>query len=473
MNLNDILNQDALGQAAHIRAGDVSPAELLEATLARISARNPTVNAIVGLDVDDAAARANEPFDGPFAGVPFVTKDLLPYPGQRAAMGCRLFAGNVPAEHVPYTGAIAASGLNCFGKTTSSEFGLLGSTETLLDGTTHNPIGVGLSAGGSSGGAAAAVAAGMVSFAHASDGGGSVRIPAALHGLFGFKPSAGATLQATPMATDMDLLVSEHCISRSVRDSDAFLTATSATGRQTAGPGKLEPLRIGFYTHTAFGVQASADGLAAVRHAATLCEQLGHHVEEIAAPSIEGEAVSRAFFTVAGSGLAGLRQMLEPMLQRPLTPSDIEPFTWELLHWFESLPSDARANAMTDIENQARAMSEFLNSVDVALCPTIGGPRPELGYLAPTLPMRTILDCTELLAGYTAIHNRQSFSVSTPTTAPAASSTGAPAMSVPWYTNDSGLPVGVQFAAARGLDDQLFRLAYQLEEAADWCSPKA
>ena len=219
MNLNDILNQDALGQAAHIRAGDVSPAELLEATLARISARNPTVNAIVGLDVDDAAARANEPFDGPFAGVPFVTKDLLPYPGQRAAMGCRLFAGNVPAEHVPYTGAIAASGLNCVGKTTSSEFGLLGSTENLLDGTTHNPIGVGLSAGGSSGGAAAAVAAGMVSFAHASDGGGSVRIPAALHGLFGFKPSAGATLQATPMATDMDLLVSEHCISRSVRDS--------------------------------------------------------------------------------------------------------------------------------------------------------------------------------------------------------------------------------------------------------------
>ena len=217
--MTNLWQLDATAQAALVEQGEVHPRELVQVALRRIEDLNPTINAVCGLDAERALQRAEQPLQGPFAGVPFLIKDVLGYPGFRHAFGSRTFAGNVATEATPYTERLDEAGLIVLGKSTTSELGLLGSTETALDGITRNPWDLELSAGGSSGGAAAAVASGMVPFAHASDGGGSIRLPAALCGLFGFKPSRGRTVRAVPFENDFTRLVSEHCVSRSVRDS--------------------------------------------------------------------------------------------------------------------------------------------------------------------------------------------------------------------------------------------------------------
>lgn len=229
-----------------------------------------------------------------------------------------------------------------------------------------------------------------------------------------------------------------------------------ASPRPVVQPGPLEPLRIGVYTDTAFGRPASAESQAAVAEAARLCEALGHHVEWVAPPPLSGRALSQGFFALAGSAVAGICEMMSPLLGRPVGAADFEPFTGAVLTWFEGLSGSARAQAQADLDVQAEAMRGFLASVDVALCPTLGGDRLRLGDLDPTLPYETLMARTEELAGFTAVHN------------PA----GAPAMSVPLGWAD-GLPVGVQFAARPGRDALLFRLAYQLEAAAPWGARRA
>lgn len=192
MMTQELFRLDATAQAELVRTGEVSALELLDATVARIEQLEPRVHALAAHDFDAARRRAALAPEGPLGGVPFLVKDLVAYPGLRHAMGARLFALNVPTEGSPYTERLDAAGLIVFGKTTVSELGLLGSTETRLEGVTRNPWDLARSAGGSSGGAAAAVASGMVPLAHASDGGGSIRGPAAMNGLFGFMPSSGA-----------------------------------------------------------------------------------------------------------------------------------------------------------------------------------------------------------------------------------------------------------------------------------------
>lgn len=443
---------DATAQADLVRSGELTATELVQASLNRIEALNPTLNAVCALDADAALARAATPLDGPFAGVPTLAKDLLATPGLPCAMGSRLFAGHVPTDPLPYTQAMDAAGLVVLGKTATSELGLLGSTEARAYGVTRNPWGAGLSAGGSSGGAAAAVAAGLVSVAHASDGGGSIRGPAALNGLFGFKPSRRATARAVPFETPFAANTSEHVVSRSVRDSDAMLAATARTPHAPYGPGPLEPLRIGVYDTSLLGDPACSASAQALERAIAVCTALGHRVERVSPPPVSGEEVGTAFFTLAGSVIAAVREMMQPMLGRPFGPEDVEPFTWAVLQWFQGLPPDAPQTALASLARVEAQMTGFLTTVDVALCPTVVGPAPQLGHLAPHLPMDVILERTNLLAGYTAVHN------------PA----GAPAMSVPLGWTQQGRPVGCMFAASPGADSRLFRLAYQLEEAAPW-----
>ena len=448
---------DATEQARLVGCGEVTASELMEATLSRIEALNPRVNAVVGLDAERALSRAKRPQRGPFGGVPFLAKDLLPMPGLLSTSGSRIFAGHVPDEHVPYTRRVEGSGLICVGKSTTSEFGLLGSTETALHGVTRNPWDLDHSAGGSSGGAAAAVACGMVPFAHASDGGGSIRIPAALCGLFGFKPSRGVAVPAVEIPGGMASLNIEHCVSRSVRDSARFLAVTEDRGRPggaigVVAPGGLRRLRIGVYTRTLMGHATTEVGRAAVEEAARCCEALGHHVEEIEAPPAQGEEITRAFFMTASAVIAGMAQMMSGVMGRRLGGGDLEPFTRALIEWYEAQPEGALAQASRDLEAVGEVMRGYLNGWDVTLCPTVGVETPPLGFLAPGLPMETILRRTERLAGYTPAHNIA----------------GAPAMSVPLFWSDEGLPVGVHFAAPVGADATLLKLAYELEEARPW-----
>jgi amidase len=454
--MNDLSQLDAVAQANLVARGEVSARELVEAAIRRIEALEPTIHAVASHDFEAARARAAQRPSGPLGGVPFLVKDLLPYPGQRCAMGSRLFSANMASQGSPYTERLDAAGLITLGKSTTSEFGLLGSTETRLEGVTRNPWNLESSATGSSGGAAAAVACGMVPLAHASDGGGSIRIPAAACGLFGFMPGRGR-LVSSGMAMPFDLL-REHCVSRSVRDSALLLSLTEERSGSAGPPvGYVDRpltrgLRIGFYTRTLMGEGPAPEVREALEKTIALCTALGHELIEAPLPDLNGPELSLAFFTIAGASMTGLASMMQGMLGRPVGADDIEPFTLALIEWYRGLPGGALERAMSSMENAGRRMRAYLEGYDVALCPTVPSAPFPIGTLSPELDRETLIRRTETLAGYTPIHNIA----------------GVPAMSVPLFIAPAGWPIGSHFAARQGEEATLFGLAYQLEEAAPW-----
>ncbi|MAE96195.1 MAG: amidase [Deltaproteobacteria bacterium] len=253
---------DALGQAEQVRRGAVTPRELAEATIRRIEALDGPINSVVTRFFERGLARAEAPLpDGPFRGVPFLLKDLNDLVGTRKTMGSRLFADFVSTENSPHTQRSLDAGLVVLGKTNTPEFGLVATTESALLGACRNPWNRAHSTGGSSGGAAAAVAVGILPMAQASDGGGSIRIPASCCGVFGLKPSRGRNPKAGPKRA-VDISV-KHVVSRSVRDSAAFLAVTERTDSGAPlpptgvvrGPSDRR-LRIAFHTANAYGQEA-------------------------------------------------------------------------------------------------------------------------------------------------------------------------------------------------------------------------
>ncbi|MFO0695086.1 MAG: amidase family protein [Polyangiales bacterium] len=451
----DLSKLDATAQAELVARGEVTSLELVEAAIARIEALEPRLHALASTAFEAARRRAAETPRGVFGGVPFLAKDLLAYPGLPHRMGSRLFAANVATQGSPFTERLDAAGLVMLGKTTTSEFGLLGSTETRAAGITRNPWDPERSATGSSGGSAAAVASGMVPMAHASDGGGSIRIPASACGVFGLKPSRGRN--ASVGVPDMNGLVIEHCVSRTVRDSASLLAVLEepAGGLSrlglVSGP-STRRLRIGADTRTLMGEEPVPEARTILEKSVALCRALGHEVVEIAAPPVDGRAISDGFFTLAGAGMSLMAEQMSAMLGRPVGEGELEPFTLALIAWSRSLQADAIERAMGGLFSAADAMSRFLAAYDVVLTPTTPCETPRLGHLSPELDRETLLRRTETLAGYTAIHNIA----------------GVPAMSVPLFRTSEGLPLGSHFAASLGREDVLLSLAYELEAAAPW-----
>lgn len=462
MKIHEYQQYDALGLANLVRNKEVAPKELLQTALTLVEKTQGSINSIAYTDAQLGEQNTKSDGEGIFHGVPFLVKELLSYPGLPTAMGSRMFVNNAPSTGSEYSRRIDASGLVTFGNTTSSEFGLLGSTETILHGITRNPWNPDFSAAGSSGGSAAAVAAGIVPMAHASDGGGSIRIPASVCGLFGLMPSAGRCVPAMDNGGPFGDLVIEHCISKSVRDSAAFLSVTEDKGTQSRSPkfapiGEVteidpRPLRIGVYTTSLMGTEADPEVVAVIEKTRQLCEDLGHEIVPIDGPNVDGKAVSLAFFTLAGLTLDQVCKMMEPMLQRPVDENFIEPFTFQLVQWFRSLENDAVPNAMEVIRQSANLMLQFFDQYDVLLCPTLTTEPKPLGYLSPKLDRETLVERTEQYVGYTPIHNIS----------------GMCAMSVPLFLSSSGLPLGSHFAAKPGAESTLLSLAYQLETAAPW-----
>ncbi|MBL8613114.1 MAG: amidase, partial [Myxococcales bacterium] len=400
--------------------------------------------------------RARGKLDGPFAGVPFALKDLLPYPGMRAAFGARLFAANVAAAGSPFTERLDAAGLVVVGKTATSELGLLGSTETLLEGVTHNPWDLSRSAAGSSGGAAAAVAAGLVPFAHASDGGGSIRIPASVCGLFGFKPGRGSVASTGGPPSPFADLVSELCVSRTVRDAAGLFAAVEADGGtkrvgRVTGPAR-ERLRVGTWSRTLMGREPAAEPARALERAAALLAELGHDVAPATPPAIDGAALSDAFFTLAGASIAPIFDMMAGMLGRAVGASDFEPFTRAVVDAFRARPPSCVEASTRAFAAATAELEATLARFDVVLTPTLAIEPWPLGHLSPTLTREELIARTEEAVGYTPIHNVA----------------GCPSMSVPLHWSAAGLPVGVCFAAPRGAEARLFALAFELEQAAPW-----
>lgn len=446
---------DATAQAELVRRGEVSPLELIDAAIARIEAVDPALNSVVTNTFERARILAAGRLpDGPFRGVPYLVKDLSDWAGVRTSHGSRLYQDYVPQVSSPYVQRSLDAGLVPVGKSNTPEFGLLGTTESLLLGACRNPWNTEFTPGGSSGGAGAAVAAGLVPFAHATDGGGSIRIPASCCGLFGLKPSRGR-LSPGEVGEGIDLSV-EHCVSRSVRDSAALFAAAEYRGDDAPLPpvGHVTApaerrLRIAFSTRTYTGAAPHPEVEAAAQRAAALCADLGHHVEE-AGPTVDGERFIDAFMTVWASWPAAV---VAEARMRNLEPADaLEPWTIALAEHFRALPETALADAGALFAQMARVYEAFFTRYDVVLTPTLSAPPVRIGAQAPTVDFRTLWEAVTSWVAYTPMHN----------------ATGNAAMSVPLAWSSEGLPIGMQFVAPMGGERTLFELAYELEAAAPW-----
>ena len=463
--MNDYEQHDGLGLAALVRQGHVSPSELLDAALARIERHNPALNAVV-TPLHDAAraeiARGLPP--GPFHGVPFLVKELVAsVAGAATTASSRLYAQQMPAADSEIVARMRRAGLVIAGKTNSPEFGLSPATESLLYGVTRNPWDLSLTPGGSSGGAAAAVASGMVPAAHATDGGGSIRIPASCCGLFGLKPTRARVTAGPEGGEGLSGLAHQHVVSRSVRDSAALLDALA--GPMPGDPYSAAPperpwldevgrtpgrLRIAFAKAAPTGVPVDAACVAAVEDAARLCEQLGHHVEE-ASPDFDAPALERGFEMVfAANTMANIaRATGGAMPDREL----VEPLTYALAESARGLSAADYILNLQALHRQARRIAGFFGRYDIWLTPTLAQtPRP-LGWF----DIRTS-DSQAWLAKVVAyLPFTYPFNV-----------TGQPAASVPLHWTDGGLPIGCQFAARYGEEGLLLRLCAQLEAARPW-----
>ncbi|MCP4330357.1 MAG: amidase [Alphaproteobacteria bacterium] len=458
---------DAVGLAALIASGKVTADEVLAAALSRIAALNPRLNAVVHVAEDAARqALADGVPAGPLAGVPYLIKDLfLLCDGQPTWSGCRLFDGFVADHDATLVERLRAAGLVLIGKANSAEFGLNATTEPVLFGATRNPWNEERSAGGSSGGSAAAVSAGIVPAAHATDGGGSIRIPASCCGLFGLKPSRGRNPYGPDVGEGLAGLSMAHAVTHSVRDSAALLDATHgpAPGDPYAAPPPARPfsdevgadpgrLRIALSTVSPIGTPVAAACVAAARDAAKLCTDLGHIVEE-ATPAIDGESLVDGWRVVAGTNARNVVDGRLAALGRAQRADDVEPITALWIEEAKGRSSTDYLRAIADLHRIGRRLGAFFEDYDLLLTPTLGGPPPPLG----TLDMQG--DDLDLYVEklFTFIPFTAQFNAS-----------GGPAMSVPLAWTDDGLPVGVHFGARLGDEATLFRLAAQLEAARPW-----
>ncbi|HEV8616667.1 MAG TPA: amidase [Methylomirabilota bacterium] len=465
--LSDLERFDGLGLAELVRRRQVTPQELLDATVARIEKKNPALNAVVTrmYDQAQAAVRTGLPA-GPFTGAPYLLKDLgALYTGVVTSFGGKFFADNVADHDSEIVARMKRAGLVIVGKSNTPEMGLAPSTEPRLFGPTRNPWALEHSAGGSSGGAAAAVASGMLPMAHATDGGGSIRIPASCCGLFGLKPTRARNPMGPDAGEGWGGASVAHAVTWSVRDSAALLDATSGpdVGDPYWAPPPARPfldevgrdpgrLRIALSLTPWNGVPVDSECADAARAAARLCAGLGHDVEE-ARPQIDEGAWSYATRVIVAANVTANLEARAAALGRPLAEADVERMTWSRVMDARTMSAADYARSANVVHRVGRVVARFLERYDVILTPTMCQPPQRLGVL----DMSTTDDAGYLAAvlasiGFTSLFN----------------SSGNPAMSVPLATSGSGLPLGVQFAARFGDEATLFRLGAQLEAAQPW-----
>lgn len=467
---NDLLDgHDALGLAALVKDRKASPTELLDAAIARAEAMNPRFNFMAQRHYDYArAAIAKGLPQGPFTGVPWLLKDLNTYiAGELTEGGSRFYKGYRATVTSELVRRYEKAGLVIFGKTTTPEFGLTGTTENKLTGDTRNPWNPNHSSGGSSGGASAAVAAGVIPAAHATDGGGSIRIPASCCGLFGMKPSRGR-IPMGPLRTEgWGGLSCHHVVTHSVRDSAALMDAThglepgsrySATAPEggsflanvSQSPGKL---RVALMTRPFAGSPVDPECVAAAQAAARLCESLGHHVEE-AAPKIDAGAFGQAAFSIMAAGIAADIEDRARLLGITPGPDVLEPITLAFHGYGKQINGMDIARSHNVLQTCAIIMAQFMADYDVILSPTLATPPIELGKinLTPGVDFPQWGGRAGSYSPFTQIANL----------------TGQPSMSMPLAQSASGLPIGIMFTGRFGEESLLFRLAGQIEQAAPW-----
>jgi amidase len=488
MQLSDYLKCDATKLAQCVAAGEVSSQELLGCALEQSARVNPKTNAICRLMEEEARKQLTQRPKGAFAGVPFLIKDAIQdYAGIPTSSASKSMLRFTPQEHCSVVRRYLSAGLVIFGKTNLPEFALKAVTDSALFGLANNPWDLSRTPGGSSGGAAAAVASGVVPMAAGNDGGGSIRIPASYCGLFGLRPSRGRVSTGPGIGEVWGGASSEGVISRSVRDSaraldilhgaepgDPFEITRPQTSYEEAllhAPGKL---RIGFCTDSPIGTPVHPQALAAVADAAQLLQSLGHEVEE-AAPPVDGTALSMSYlfmyFGYVGASVQKARAA-------GATSQDFELLTRILAALGAATSSGSFVRELSAWNGYARTLASFHGKYDLLLTPTVASPAPVHG--TGDLPkaqewVLTALERTGLLRAMASfglldgvIKQIARDSLTFVPFTQLANLTGTPAMSVPLYWTPDGLPMGVQFVAKFGKEDQLLQLARQLEDARPW-----
>lgn len=472
MTFREYADHDGLGLAQLVRGGEVSAREVLEAAIEQAERVNPRLNAICLRD--DALARrtlaAGAP-RGPFGGVPFLLKDLgAASPDLPGSSGSRFFAG----AQVDYESNLVAryrrAGFVLWGRTTSPELGMCPSTEALAyGGPTRNPWNLDHSVGGSSGGAAASVAAHVLPLAHATDGAGSIRIPAAACGVFGLKPTRARTPAGPRLGEGWGGLAIEHVVSRSVRDSAAALDATHGpdSGAPYAAPSPERPfleevarepgrLRIAFLKTTFEGEPIHPECAAAVEDAARLLASLGHELAEDRPRGFDNRAMLAALIRMMAAGTSVAVRERSSQLGREPREDELEPATWGALELARSTTSADYLEALNTLHGVGRSVAPFFERYDVLLTPVLAREVARLGEI--TMARR------DFVAYRTGAGGVSEYSAWTPL----ANVTGQPAMSLPLAWSRAGLPIGVQFTGRYGDEGTLFRLAAQLEQARPW-----
>ncbi len=463
----NLLTRPASDLAALVRDGEVTARELAEAALQRIEALNPRVTAFTALDADRALASADEIETGdprPFAGVPIAIKDLFtPIEGFRQTNCSELLAAGAVSNFDDHVVArIRDAGFVILGVTNSPEFGILPVTEPRLNGPTRNPWDLERTPGGSSGGAAAAVASGMVPIAHGSDGGGSIRIPSACCGLFGLKPSRGRISQA-PVLGD-HFLSTDGALTRTVADSAAMLDllAGYVEGDSTWAPPPEEPfaaaaardpgrLRVGVVKTSPIGSDVDPLSVGAVDDAAALLSSLGHDVFD--APAIDMPQLLPTFTVLWAVTVAGSVVLTAALAGREPTQESVEPLSWELYQQGMNTGAVQFAGAMVALQAASREIVARFEEFDVLLTPALGQRPVPIGTLDACSddPMADFAESARFTP-FTALWNVS----------------GQPAMSVPLYQGEDGLPLAVQIVGRPVGESTLLSLAAQLEAAEPW-----
>ncbi|MDZ4866336.1 MAG: amidase family protein [Alphaproteobacteria bacterium] len=468
MAFQDYAKFDALGLADLVAKRDVTPAELVEEAIARVERHNPKINAVVFKTFDRARSAAKLPVQGPFAGVPFLLKDIL---GTQKGVPTRQGSNFLPPVPAPHDATLVrrftAAGLISIGKTNVPEFGLVPTTEPTIYGSCNNPWELDHSSGGSSGGSGAAVAAGIVPIAHANDGGGSIRVPASANGLVGLKPTRGRNPLGPDLGDIMGGLVCEHVVTRSVRDTAAALDVTAGNEQgdpywappkpksyleeSKTAPGKL---RIAFSTTNIFGKKFDPECVTAIQSTAKLLESLGHNVEE-ASPTIAVDQLMQSFMPIWASGLAMLIDGTAMMTNRPPHESDFQGMTWGLYQMGKTITAAQYQMCWFMLHSIARQVAHFHETYDVWMATTMGAPPVRNGTFDfhekdPVKAFAPIIDYLPVT--------------------PLQNATGQPAITLPLHWAANGLPVGLHFAGRFGDETTLLRLAGQLEQVKPWAN---
>ena len=466
VSLNDYTAHDATGLADLVARKEVKPEELAAAALQAIEKVNPRINAVLQT-LPDAARHSAAP-TGPFAGVPFLIKELVLHAkGVRCDMGSRLAQGLVPPEDTELMARFRRAGLVLVGTTQTPELGYNPTTETKLFGPVHNPWDLGRSPGGSSGGSGAAVAAGVVPVAHANDGGGSIRIPASCNGLVGLKPSRDRVPTGPDYADPLCGLACEFAITRSVRDAAALLDCVAGADvgapsqpvpparafRQEVGakPGRL---RIAWTTRPASGAKVDPECEAAVHSTVRLLEDLGHTLVEDA-PRFDWDAFLRNVHVIWTGFTAISVEAVAAALGRKPGPENLEAVTLACYEEGKRFSAVDLLNSMAHGNLISRQVGAFFERVDALVTPTIAALPAVLGELDQNRAGMTAMEWTQQVFAYCPF-------------TPLFNTTGQPAISLPLHWSANGLPVGVQIAGRFADEATLFRLAAQLEEARPW-----